>query len=871
MSSTNFTTYFTTFYLSTATTKGAEQNPFYPKRKLIQNVEEFRRATNYDHTVGRFDGNKRSKKGFISCDVIAMDIDNDDKINPHLWNDPRGWMTLDIFKKHFLDYDFLISTSKSHLKEKSGREKRPRFHAYFPLGHEITSVEEYEKTVQYLIHLYVRDDDVPIFDTNATDCARFYYGKSGAHIYHNRGKSILEWIAERKDKVDKEVNNLVVASATTETSSSKSEEANRNRFIKGWKYKNIIKKYKVEDFYGSLETENETKEYWKVRCTTGRHEDKHASLQIDKVTFSWKCWAGCGKGNVFDFIALREEKTKDEVIAECCEELGIVNKDKRVQVEVLDAVNETSLVEETPEDKAVKELNKKHAVITVKGRVRIMVWGTTKMFVNEREVEYPELDFMRVDDLQTKYMNQRIDVGGDRTVSKAQVFLMNSKRREYEGLEFDPGATSPSKEKWNMWEDWETGELGFDRFIDKKVYDSISKEDAPHRCEKYIQLIKEVICGKYNEEEQSKLLKYILYWMADAINNPRRRTGTAIALQGGQGTGKTTFVSLFGELFGKFYIHLTDSARLTGKFNWLFKDNLLTYSDEAFWAGKKSDEGLIKGLITEPTRTLEPKFIDAGEVPNYSRVILSSNENWVIPDDWDGRRWIVVEVSNKHANDRKYFGELREEWRNGGKEAFLKVLREIIPEDLDFPSYDFQNERIITTAHWAQRIQSNKTAMWWVNILEKGYFEYKDDDGNTQRLNLSDNEINDFFQTDKIHDDFLTFNKKQGDTRYLPYPQQFSAQLGKLGITFDNNVGRKYIGENKRTIWRFGSLNTLREEWEIKTGDKRWSEQKEIGAPDVMEILTHNKEEEDNIDEGKEAFLEDIGIRHLIEKRKNRI
>ena len=66
-------------------------------------------------------------------------------------------------------------------------------------------------------------------------------------------------------------------------------------------------------------------------------------------------------------------------------------------------------------------------------------------------------------------------------------------------------------------------------------------EDAISRCGKYLHHIKDNICGNFVGKDKRRAVKYLLYWMADALVNPTRRS-TAIALRGGQGTGKGQFV-----------------------------------------------------------------------------------------------------------------------------------------------------------------------------------------------------------------------------------------------------------------------------------------------------------------------------------------
>ena len=47
------------------------------------------------------------------------------------------------------------------------------------------------------------------------------------------------------------------------------------------------------------------------------------------------------------------------------------------------------------------------------------------------------------------------------------------------------------------------------------------------------------------------------------------------------------------------------------RFNQHLKDALLVFVDEGFWAGDKTAEGILKGMVTEKYFMCEPKGKDA--------------------------------------------------------------------------------------------------------------------------------------------------------------------------------------------------------------------------------------------------------------------
>jgi P4 family phage/plasmid primase-like protien len=98
------------------------------------------------------------------------------------------------------------------------------------------------------------------------------------------------------------------------------------------------------------------------------------------------------------------------------------------------------------------------------------------------------------------------------------------------------------------------------------------------------------ICGGDKE-----LYRYLLAWMADAVQNPDKRPGTAIVLRGAQGVGKSIFVSLFGAIFGQHFIPITSPRHLTGNFNAHLKDVCLVFADEVLWGSRESNIGIKLG------------------------------------------------------------------------------------------------------------------------------------------------------------------------------------------------------------------------------------------------------------------------------------
>ena len=55
--------------------------------------------------------------------------------------------------------------------------------------------------------------------------------------------------------------------------------------------------------------------------------------------------------------------------------------------------------------------------------------------------------------------------------------------------------------------------------------------------------------------------------MADIIQNPFSKSGTALVIVGEKGTGKGTFVKTFGNLLDIYFMESADPKRIFGSFN----------------------------------------------------------------------------------------------------------------------------------------------------------------------------------------------------------------------------------------------------------------------------------------------------------------
>lgn len=298
----------------------------------------------------------------------------------------------------------------------------------------------------------------------------------------------------------------------------------------------------------------------------------------------------------------------------------------------------------------VREINSEYA---------LAIWGGKAVVINER-AEGPLNDRMRVltlDAMGAWFGNKFTEIAGAdgkiKRVSWARAWYAHPGRRQYPGVEFfpNPDGAPGTPGYLNFWR-------GFDV--------------APQPTGSYTvfrdHLLNNVCAG------DDFLFRYVFGWIAHIVQKPRQRLGTAIVLRGKRGTGKSKIGEVIGSLFSSHYFQVDEARYITGQFNAHMASCLLLQADEAVWAGDKSAEGKLKGLITADTQMIESKGVDPIRMKNYLRVLMTSNEGWVVPAGMDERRFCVLDVDPRCAQNHDYFAEMDNELDAGGRERLLHDL-----------------------------------------------------------------------------------------------------------------------------------------------------------------------------------------------------
>jgi hypothetical protein len=287
--------------------------------------------------------------------------------------------------------------------------------------------------------------------------------------------------------------------------------------------------------------------------------------------------------------------------------------------------------------------------------------------------------------------------GKIRRITWAKAWRRSPQRRQYFGVEFypDPYNAAGKEGYLNLWS-------GFSVKPAAKSDPNKYKIFGDH-------LLNNVCSGNIEH------FRWVFGFFAHMIQRPRERLGKSLVLCGKMGSGKTKVGEAIGKLFPAHYFLVDDARYVTGNFNAHMASCLLLQADEAVWAGDKAAEGRLKGLITSPIQQIEAKGIDAIRLPNYLRVLMTSNEGWVVPAGKDERRHAVFNVDPRCAKNSTYFAEMDEELANGGLECLLADLLAF-----DLSSVDL-HRLPVTEALLEQKVQSlDHVDSWWLDRLWSG-------------------------------------------------------------------------------------------------------------------------------------------------------
>lgn len=456
----------------------------------------------------------------------------------------------------------------------------------------------------------------------------------------------------------------------------------------------------------------------------------------------------------------------------------------------------------------LRKLNESHAVIeNMGGKCRVIEE------VMDYALKRTRLTRQSFDDFRNRYMNTHVQIGINKDgmpIMKplGKWWLEHQMRRQYKTLVFAPGQEVANA--YNLWK-------GF------------ACEARPGDCSAFLEHVEKNICGGNKE-----YYTYMLGWMARCIQQPDSPGQVAIVLRGGMGTGKSFFAKQIGALFGRHFLQVADPKHLVGSFNAHLRDCIVLFGDEAFYAGDKKHESVLRMLITEEVITIESKGVDAEAAPNYVHVILASNNNWVVPAGADERRYFVLDVSDQRKQDTAYFRGIAKIMDEGGREALLHYLM-----NYDLSSYEVRKVPKTTALGDQKRLSMSNEQEWWFGKLDEGRLLPHEDNWRTEII--KDELFDDYVDNMRRNNTYNRANRTALGMFLKDVVPGLRSQQKSAKVAFTTHDGFTIEKQRRPHFYILPSLEECRKAWDQKFGEQDWAPIAPE-TPEFPEVLQENDE-----------------------------
>jgi hypothetical protein len=366
----------------------------------------------------------------------------------------------------------------------------------------------------------------------------------------------------------------------------------------------------------------------------------------------------------------------------------------------------------------MEQVNAEHALILVTGKLYVMWKDRTRW----GDTNFPLLS--SIDDVRKIWSNR---IAGPK--NPIDEWLGSVHRHEYDGIVFRPGVTDTGR-YYNLFSGW-------------------GIEPVQGSCDLFLSHLRDVVC-----DGDEDLYQYYIQWLANIVQQPVNKPGTAIAMGGIQGAGKGIIVRYLRPILNRYLVQLSGGDQLLGRFNDLFAGKLLIFGDEMVWPGDKKGTDKLKAYITEERIVVERKNQPAIEIDNHARIITSTNREHTAPAEINDRRYVPVPVPPTKVGDRPYWKALEEERLGTGPAALLyHLLHEVkITRELrDNPKTDALAQQKL--------LNLDNVGQFWRAMLMDNVHEMTEGYGEDKRTKYW--KFDEVVRTTVIYDFFVEFTRKQ--------------------------------------------------------------------------------------------------------------
>lgn len=216
--------------------------------------------------------------------------------------------------------------------------------------------------------------------------------------------------------------------------------------------------------------------------------------------------------------------------------------------------------------------------------------------------------------------------------------------------------------------------------------------------------------------------RWMTYWLAHLVQNPRQKLPTTVAITGPQGVGKGSF---FTGIIAAFFMPahtwaFNDVQQVTGKF-YDSRTALWTILDEAIWSGDVRAANKMKAMISEVMTSQEEKGRQQRQVKTLGRYGIITNERGAAHLDHDDRRYFITQARNPFGNDKRQLKEyMRAFWHevnNGGLEAYFGYLLSL---DIEGSGLDLTTAYETAEKGTQKQLSMRPHEQWLFECLDNG-------------------------------------------------------------------------------------------------------------------------------------------------------
>ena len=529
----------------------------------------------------------------------------------------------------------------------------------------------------------------------------------------------------------------------------------------------------------------------KIIIAQGHHPEQPKEKDNSRSAWIFDCCCSLSRCNVPDAVTYSLLTDPDWGISQSVLELKS-GADRYARRQI-------SRSKQYSEDPNLLMMNDRHAVIgNVGGKCAVIeeVDDFLKLH-NGQSFNRTKLTMSSFDSVRQRYMNKRIKIGtskegADISQELGKYWLSHPMRRQYDTMRFMP--LIEQEGVYNLWR-------GF------------AYEAVPGSCSAYLEHVRENVCNGNQEHYE-----WLISWMARAVQQPASAGEVAIVLRGGKGTGKGWFARTFGRLFGRHFMHIANAKHLVGNFNAHLQDCVCLFADEAFFAGDKQHESVLKKLVTEDTLNIEKKGYDVEDSPNFIHMIMASNDPHVIRATGDERRYFVLDMGEGRKQDSKFFGLINTQMEDeGGYEALLFHLQSI-----DISGFQVRDVPQTDALQEQKMLSMNFDEEWWFSKLQSG------------ALLETHAAWERYVEVDKVTQNFVKymetwrFNRCGNMTTLGKFLNRMVPRLEKIrrrvNVHVDDGYGQPKKEAHRVAFYDFGTLDDCRQAWEKIHGKVDWEE-----------------------------------------------